>query len=54
MKLSLVQSVGLIAKAISECVKKQGYVFSRKQEIINVLLVSSQFSLFNFRVAELI
>ncbi|KAK5922669.1 hypothetical protein CgunFtcFv8_019911 [Champsocephalus gunnari] len=38
MKLSLVQSVGLIAKAISECVKKQGYVFSRKQEIINVLL----------------
>lgn len=42
MKLSLIQSVGLIAKAISECVKKQGYVFSRKQELINVMLVSSQ------------
>ncbi|XP_076592672.1 maestro heat-like repeat-containing protein family member 1 isoform X1 [Chaetodon auriga] len=38
MKLSLIQSVGLIAKAISECVKKQGYVFSRKQELINVML----------------
>lgn len=42
MKLSLIQSVGLIAKAISECVKKQGYVFSRKQELITVMLVSSQ------------
>lgn len=40
MKLSLIQSVGLIAKAISECVKKQGYVFTRKQELINVMLVS--------------
>ncbi|XP_041649053.1 maestro heat-like repeat-containing protein family member 1 [Cheilinus undulatus] len=38
MKLSLVQSVGLIARAIRECVKKQGYVFSRKQELINVML----------------
>ncbi|XP_074539484.1 maestro heat-like repeat-containing protein family member 1 isoform X1 [Halichoeres trimaculatus] len=38
MKLSLVQSVGLIARAIKECVKKQGYVFSRKQELINVML----------------
>uniref|UniRef100_A0A8C4D9K4 Maestro heat-like repeat family member 1 n=1 Tax=Dicentrarchus labrax TaxID=13489 RepID=A0A8C4D9K4_DICLA len=38
MKLSLIQSVGLIAKAITECVKKQGYVFSRKQELINVML----------------
>ncbi|XP_037308997.2 maestro heat-like repeat-containing protein family member 1 isoform X1 [Pungitius pungitius] len=38
MKLSLIQSVGLIAKAISECVKKQGYVFSRKQELITVML----------------
>ncbi|XP_060907082.1 maestro heat-like repeat-containing protein family member 1 isoform X2 [Labrus mixtus] len=38
MKLSLVQSVGLIARAIGECVKKQGYVFSRKQELINVML----------------
>lgn len=40
MKLSLIQSVGLIAKAISECVKKQGYIFSRKQELITVMLVS--------------
>ncbi|XP_053289528.1 maestro heat-like repeat-containing protein family member 1 [Pleuronectes platessa] len=38
MKLSLIQSVGLIAKAISVCVKKQGYVFSRKQELIGVML----------------
>uniref|UniRef100_A0A4W6EG08 Maestro heat-like repeat family member 1 n=1 Tax=Lates calcarifer TaxID=8187 RepID=A0A4W6EG08_LATCA len=38
MKLSLIQSVGLIGIAISECVKKQGYIFSRKQELINVML----------------
>uniref|UniRef100_A0A3B3CBG5 Maestro heat-like repeat family member 1 n=1 Tax=Oryzias melastigma TaxID=30732 RepID=A0A3B3CBG5_ORYME len=38
MKLSLIQSVGLIAKAISVCVMKQGYVFSRKQELISVML----------------
>ncbi|XP_013858806.1 maestro heat-like repeat-containing protein family member 1 isoform X2 [Austrofundulus limnaeus] len=38
MKLSLIQSVGLVAKAISECVKKQGYIFSRKQELITVML----------------
>ncbi|XP_056141693.1 maestro heat-like repeat-containing protein family member 1 [Lampris incognitus] len=38
MKLSLIQSVGLIAKAISECVKRQGYIFSRKQELIAVML----------------
>ncbi|XP_053737649.1 maestro heat-like repeat-containing protein family member 1 isoform X2 [Synchiropus splendidus] len=38
MKLSLIQSIGFIAKAISECVKKQGYIFSRKQELINVML----------------
>ena len=42
MKLSLIQSVGLIAKAISECVKKQGYIFTRKQELITVMLVSSE------------
>lgn len=42
MKLSLIRSVGLIAKAISACVKKQGYVFTRKQELVNVMLVSSQ------------
>uniref|UniRef100_A0A8C7X9D7 Maestro heat-like repeat family member 1 n=1 Tax=Oryzias sinensis TaxID=183150 RepID=A0A8C7X9D7_9TELE len=35
---SLIQSVGLIAKAIGVCVKKQGYVFSRKQELISVML----------------
>lgn len=38
MKLSLIRSVGLIAKAISACVKKQGYVFTRKQELINVMV----------------
>ncbi|MED6250664.1 hypothetical protein ATANTOWER_004214 [Ataeniobius toweri] len=38
MKLSLIQSVGLIAKAISRCVKKQGYIFSRKQELVTVML----------------
>uniref|UniRef100_A0A8B9L9G7 Maestro heat-like repeat family member 1 n=1 Tax=Astyanax mexicanus TaxID=7994 RepID=A0A8B9L9G7_ASTMX len=31
--LSLIQSVGLIAKAINTCVRKQGYLFSRKQEL---------------------
>lgn len=41
MKLSLIQSVGLIARAVSECVKRQGYIFARKQELINVMLVSS-------------
>ena len=40
MKLSLIQSIGFIAKAISQCVKKQGYIFTRKQELINVMLVS--------------
>ncbi|XP_034031218.1 maestro heat-like repeat-containing protein family member 1 isoform X2 [Thalassophryne amazonica] len=38
MKLSLIQSVGLIGKAVSECVKKQGYIFSRKLELINVMM----------------
>ncbi|KAJ3597626.1 hypothetical protein NHX12_001144, partial [Muraenolepis orangiensis] len=38
MKLSLIQSVGLIARAISECVKRQGYVFTRKQELISVMM----------------
>ncbi|XP_029694251.1 maestro heat-like repeat-containing protein family member 1 isoform X1 [Takifugu rubripes] len=38
MKLSLIQSIGLIAKAISQCVRKQGYVFTRKQELINIML----------------
>lgn len=40
MKLSLIQSVGLVAKAISRCVKKQSYIFSRKQELVTVLMVS--------------
>ncbi|XP_030014792.1 maestro heat-like repeat-containing protein family member 1 [Sphaeramia orbicularis] len=38
MKLSLIQSIGLIAKAVGECVKKQGYVFTRKQELISIML----------------
>ncbi|XP_038141522.1 maestro heat-like repeat-containing protein family member 1 isoform X1 [Cyprinodon tularosa] len=38
MKLSLIQSIGLIAKAITRCVKKQGYIFSRKQELITIML----------------
>lgn len=46
MKLSLIQSIGLIAKAISQCVKKQGYVFTRKQELINIMLVSRFFVFF--------
>lgn len=50
MKLSLIQSVGLIAKAISECVKKQGYIFSRKQELIIVMLVSRNFKPLNFQL----
>ena len=40
MKLSLIQSVGLIARAISECVKRQGYVFTRKHDLISVMMVS--------------
>jgi len=42
MKLSLIQSVGLIAKAVCVCVRKQGYVFSRKQELITVMLVRQE------------
>ncbi|XP_036439698.1 maestro heat-like repeat-containing protein family member 1 isoform X1 [Colossoma macropomum] len=38
MKLSLIQSVGLIAKAINTCVRKQGYLFSRKQELMGVMM----------------
>uniref|UniRef100_A0A8B9L9R4 Maestro heat-like repeat family member 1 n=1 Tax=Astyanax mexicanus TaxID=7994 RepID=A0A8B9L9R4_ASTMX len=36
--LSLIQSVGLIAKAINTCVRKQGYLFSRKQELMGVMM----------------
>uniref|UniRef100_A0A672K8G5 Maestro heat-like repeat family member 1 n=1 Tax=Sinocyclocheilus grahami TaxID=75366 RepID=A0A672K8G5_SINGR len=39
MKLSLIHSVGLIAKAISKSVRKQGYLFSRKQELMGVMMV---------------
>ncbi|XP_063055853.1 maestro heat-like repeat-containing protein family member 1 isoform X2 [Engraulis encrasicolus] len=38
MKLSLIQSVGLIAKAVSVCVRRQSYIFSRKQELMGVML----------------
>ncbi|TSK34778.1 Maestro heat-like repeat-containing protein family member 1 [Bagarius yarrelli] len=38
MKLSLIQSIGLIAKAINTCVHKQGYVFSRKQELMGIMM----------------
>lgn len=52
MKLSLIQSIGLIAKAISQCVKKQGYIFTRKQELINVMLVSWWFVFFKYWCAR--
>ncbi|XP_043116564.1 maestro heat-like repeat-containing protein family member 1 [Puntigrus tetrazona] len=38
MKLSLIHSVGLIAKAISKSVRKQGFLFSRKQELMGVMM----------------
>uniref|UniRef100_A0A672LV94 Maestro heat-like repeat family member 1 n=1 Tax=Sinocyclocheilus grahami TaxID=75366 RepID=A0A672LV94_SINGR len=38
MKLSLIHSVGLIAKAISQSVRKQGFLFSRKQELMGVMM----------------
>uniref|UniRef100_A0A8C1QPL8 Maestro heat-like repeat family member 1 n=1 Tax=Cyprinus carpio TaxID=7962 RepID=A0A8C1QPL8_CYPCA len=41
MKLSLIHSVGLIAKAISKSVRKQGFLFSRKQELMGVMMISS-------------
>lgn len=37
MKLSLIHSVGLIAKAISTSVRKQGFQFSRKHELMGVM-----------------
>uniref|UniRef100_A0A8K9XYZ4 Maestro heat-like repeat family member 1 n=1 Tax=Oncorhynchus mykiss TaxID=8022 RepID=A0A8K9XYZ4_ONCMY len=40
MKLSLIQSVGLIARAISTVVRNQGYMFVRKQELMGVMMVS--------------
>ncbi|XP_070989572.1 maestro heat-like repeat-containing protein family member 1 isoform X2 [Oncorhynchus clarkii lewisi] len=38
MKLSLIQSVGLIARAISTVVRNQGYMFVRKQELMGVMM----------------
>ncbi|XP_035284058.1 maestro heat-like repeat-containing protein family member 1 [Anguilla anguilla] len=38
MKLSLIQSVGLIAQAVSACVRRQGYLFTRKQELMGVIM----------------
>uniref|UniRef100_A0A8C2DLR9 Maestro heat-like repeat family member 1 n=1 Tax=Cyprinus carpio TaxID=7962 RepID=A0A8C2DLR9_CYPCA len=35
----LIHSVGLIAKAISKSVRKQGFLFSRKQELMGVMMV---------------
>uniref|UniRef100_A0A8C2A743 Maestro heat-like repeat family member 1 n=1 Tax=Cyprinus carpio TaxID=7962 RepID=A0A8C2A743_CYPCA len=37
----LIHSVGLIAKAISKSVRKQGFLFSRKQELMGVMMISS-------------
>ncbi|XP_061112015.1 maestro heat-like repeat-containing protein family member 1 [Conger conger] len=38
MKLSLIQSVGFIAQAVSACVRRQGYLFTRKQELMGVIM----------------
>ncbi|XP_018618550.2 maestro heat-like repeat-containing protein family member 1 isoform X3 [Scleropages formosus] len=38
MKLSLIQSVGLIARAIGTCVTRQSYLFSRKMELLGAML----------------
>ncbi|KAG9345013.1 hypothetical protein JZ751_009553 [Albula glossodonta] len=38
MKLSLIESVGLIAQAVSTCVRQQGYLFTRKQELMGVMM----------------
>ncbi|KAJ8290767.1 hypothetical protein GJAV_G00017250 [Gymnothorax javanicus] len=38
MKLSLIESVGLIAQAVSACVRQQSYLFTRKQELMGVML----------------
>uniref|UniRef100_A0A8C2HAE0 Maestro heat-like repeat family member 1 n=1 Tax=Cyprinus carpio TaxID=7962 RepID=A0A8C2HAE0_CYPCA len=35
----LIHSVGLIAKAISKSVRKQGFLFSRKQELMGVMMI---------------
>ncbi|KAG7458242.1 hypothetical protein MATL_G00236100 [Megalops atlanticus] len=38
MKLSLIRSVGLIAQAVCACVRRQGYLFSRKLELMGVMM----------------
>ncbi|XP_031432555.1 maestro heat-like repeat-containing protein family member 1 isoform X2 [Clupea harengus] len=38
MKLSLIQSVGLVARAVSACVRRQSYMFPRKQELMGVMM----------------
>uniref|UniRef100_A0A8C9TJ68 Maestro heat like repeat family member 1 n=1 Tax=Scleropages formosus TaxID=113540 RepID=A0A8C9TJ68_SCLFO len=42
MKLSLIQSVGLIARAIGTCVTRQSYLFSRKMELLGAMLVHNR------------
>uniref|UniRef100_A0A8C9TKP0 Maestro heat like repeat family member 1 n=1 Tax=Scleropages formosus TaxID=113540 RepID=A0A8C9TKP0_SCLFO len=41
-KLSLIQSVGLIARAIGTCVTRQSYLFSRKMELLGAMLVHNR------------
>uniref|UniRef100_A0A3B3QI32 Maestro heat like repeat family member 1 n=1 Tax=Paramormyrops kingsleyae TaxID=1676925 RepID=A0A3B3QI32_9TELE len=38
MKLSLIQSVGLVARAVAACVQRQAYVFSKKHELLAVIM----------------
>ncbi|XP_072562213.1 maestro heat-like repeat-containing protein family member 1 isoform X3 [Paramormyrops kingsleyae] len=38
LKISLLQSVGLIAQAIGACVRRQNYLFARKQELVGGLM----------------
>lgn len=38
MKLSLIQSIGLIAKAINNCHGKQAFLFNRKQEFMGTMM----------------
>uniref|UniRef100_A0A4W4GIX5 Maestro heat-like repeat family member 1 n=1 Tax=Electrophorus electricus TaxID=8005 RepID=A0A4W4GIX5_ELEEL len=52
MKLSLIQSVGLIAKAIRGCVCKQGYLFSRKQELVGIMMVCGLICLISYGITQ--
>ncbi|KAL4629859.1 maestro heat-like repeat-containing protein family member 1, partial [Arapaima gigas] len=38
MKISLIQSIGLIARAIGTCVHRQSYLFTHKQELMGIIL----------------